>query len=189
MKGKEKCKALKEIRRQIAAQNDIAYVVEECKHKGECRGTCPKCEADVRYLERELAKKRALGQKIALAGISMGVAASFSACSKADVVDVISYPAQVISDTVSNIFNDPEPEPLGGEPTLAGDIEYIPPEPLDGMPEPYDVELEGEEVDPGCDIEDDEIDEINKILDDELIDINENPMTEGSAPADTDINE
>ena len=54
MKGKEKCKALKEIRKQIAENNNIEYVVSECKHKGECKGTCPKCEAEVRYLEKEL---------------------------------------------------------------------------------------------------------------------------------------
>lgn len=136
MKGKEKCKALKEIRRQIAEQNDIAYVVEECKHKGECKGTCPKCEADVRYLERELAKKRALGQKIALAGISMGVAASFSACTKADALDVISYPVEVISDTVSNIFG-------GNQPDYAGDVE-----PLGGEALPVDDYQGGLEIDP-----------------------------------------
>ena len=55
MRGKEKCKALKEIRRQIAEKNDIEFVVSECKHQGDCKGTCPKCEAEVRYLERELA--------------------------------------------------------------------------------------------------------------------------------------
>ena len=32
MKGKEKCKALKEIRKQIAENNNIEYVVSECKH-------------------------------------------------------------------------------------------------------------------------------------------------------------
>ena len=35
MQGKEKCKALKEIRKQIAENNDIKYVVDECKHKGD----------------------------------------------------------------------------------------------------------------------------------------------------------
>ncbi|MCR4687839.1 MAG: hypothetical protein K5659_09735, partial [Lachnospiraceae bacterium] len=76
MKGKEKCKALKEIRKQIAENNNIEYVVSECKHKGECKGTCPKCEAEVRYLEKELEKRRSLGQKVAIAGVSMGIAAS-----------------------------------------------------------------------------------------------------------------
>lgn len=56
MNGKSKCKILKQIRKQIAAENDITYVVSECKHQGDCLGTCPKCEAEVRYLEEELRK-------------------------------------------------------------------------------------------------------------------------------------
>ena len=56
MNGKSKCKILKDIRRQIAADNDIEFVTSECKYQGECTGTCPKCEAEVRYLEQELDK-------------------------------------------------------------------------------------------------------------------------------------
>ena len=78
MRGKDKCRALKEIRRQIAENNDIEYVVSECKHKGECKGTCPKCEAEILYLEKELAKRRNMGQKVAVAGIAVGMAASMT---------------------------------------------------------------------------------------------------------------
>lgn len=80
MKGKEKCKALKEIRRQIAEKNDIPYVVSQCKHQGDCLGTCPRCEAELRYLERELAIRQGLGRAAAVAGISMSVCASLTAC-------------------------------------------------------------------------------------------------------------
>ena len=73
MKGKEKCKALKEIRHQIALNNDIEYVVSECKHQGECKGTCPKCESEVRYLERELEKRQRLGKAAVVAGLSVGL--------------------------------------------------------------------------------------------------------------------
>ena len=45
--GKEKCRILKEIRAESARQNGIAWTVESCAHKGNCRGTCPKCEAEV----------------------------------------------------------------------------------------------------------------------------------------------
>lgn len=58
MRGKEKCKALKEIRKQIAEKNDIEFAVSECTHKGDCKGTCPKCEAELRYLERQLELKK-----------------------------------------------------------------------------------------------------------------------------------
>ncbi len=81
MKGKEKCKALKEIRKQIADENDIPFVVSQCTHKGECKGTCPKCEAELKYLERELAIKQELGKAVAIVGISLGVCSTLTACS------------------------------------------------------------------------------------------------------------
>lgn len=72
MKGKEKCKALREIRRKIAEENDIAFATEECKFKGDCKGTCPKCESELIYLERELDKRVRLGKAVALTGIAVG---------------------------------------------------------------------------------------------------------------------
>ncbi len=64
------CRILKEIRRQIAEANDIEYVTSECRYKGDCAGTCPKCEAEVRYLETRLAARQLAGKAVALAGIS-----------------------------------------------------------------------------------------------------------------------
>ena len=58
--GKEKCRILKQIRAQIAESNDIEWIVEECPHKGDCAGTCPKCEAEVRELERKLEERKKL---------------------------------------------------------------------------------------------------------------------------------
>lgn len=78
-KGKKTCKILKEIRRQIAEANDIEYVVEECQYKGDCLGTCPKCEAEVRYLEQQLHQRQLLGKAVVLAGISAGLL-SLSSC-------------------------------------------------------------------------------------------------------------
>ncbi|MBE6607500.1 MAG: hypothetical protein E7633_02945 [Ruminococcaceae bacterium] len=80
MNGKKKCKILKEIRRQIAMQNDIEYITSECQHKGDCRGTCPKCEAEVRYLEKELEKRQKLGRTVAVAGIAVALAVSSVGC-------------------------------------------------------------------------------------------------------------
>lgn len=70
MNGKRKCKILKQIRQQIAQANDIRYITSECKHQGDCPGTCPKCEAEVRYLEEELKKHRNAGKAVAVAGIA-----------------------------------------------------------------------------------------------------------------------
>lgn len=50
-RGRDICNTLKAIRKQIADANGIAYSPEECHFTGECKGTCPKCEQDVRDLE------------------------------------------------------------------------------------------------------------------------------------------
>lgn len=88
MKGKKKCKILKEIRKEIAKQNDIAYVTSECKHQGDCRGTCPKCEAEVRYLEEELRKRSLAGKKVAVAGVAAAMVVSASGCGLEDLLNI-----------------------------------------------------------------------------------------------------
>jgi len=80
MRGKNTCKILKEIRRQIALENDIELVISECTYQGDCLGTCPKCEAEVRYLEHELAKRQALGKAAMVAGLSLGTMLSVTSC-------------------------------------------------------------------------------------------------------------
>lgn len=79
-KGKQTCKILKEIRKQIAAENDIELITSECTHKGDCAGTCPKCEAEVRYLERELEKRQRLGKVAVFAGLSLGTIVAAAGC-------------------------------------------------------------------------------------------------------------
>ena len=75
-RGKQTCKILKEIRKQIATENDIQLVIEECTYKGDCLGTCPKCEEELRYLERELEKRQRLGKVAMVAGLSVGLMAA-----------------------------------------------------------------------------------------------------------------
>lgn len=96
MKGKDKCKILKEIRAQIAEANGIEWVTENCTHKGECRGTCPKCESEVAALERALARRRALGKTVAVAGISAGIVVSTAMTSSCALID-----AEVAGDMVA----------------------------------------------------------------------------------------
>ncbi len=69
-RGKQTCKILKEIRRQIAEANGIEFATSECRYKGDCLGTCPKCEAEVRYLEQQLRSRSLAGKAVAIAGIS-----------------------------------------------------------------------------------------------------------------------
>ena len=72
-RGKQTCKILKEIRQQIAMANGIEFATSECRYKGDCLGTCTKCEAEVRYLEQQLRARSLAGKAIALAGISAGM--------------------------------------------------------------------------------------------------------------------
>ena len=75
-RGKQTCRILREIRRQIAEANDIEFITSECQYQGECLGTCPKCEAEVRYLEQQLERKRMAGKAITVLGISAGLVAT-----------------------------------------------------------------------------------------------------------------
>ncbi len=72
-RGKQTCKILKEIRRQIAEANGIEFATSECRYRGDCLGTCPKCEAEVQYLEQQLQARSLAGKAIVLAGISAGM--------------------------------------------------------------------------------------------------------------------
>ena len=80
VKGKSTCKTLKAIRRQIAEANDIKYEPRECHYEGPCLGTCPACEAEVRYLEQQLGLRRQLGRAVSVIGVSAGL---LSACTSA----------------------------------------------------------------------------------------------------------
>ena len=82
--GKKVCNTLKEIRQQIADKNEIEYVTSDCHFDGECQGTCPKCDAELRYIENELHKRKHFGKAAAIAGISLGMAMPFSGCLKGD---------------------------------------------------------------------------------------------------------
>ena len=81
-RGKQTCKILKEIRKQIAEENDIKLVISECTYQGDCLGTCPKCEAEVRYLEHELEKRQRLGKAAVFAGISLGTLFAATGCNQ-----------------------------------------------------------------------------------------------------------
>ena len=76
MHGKEKCRILREVRRMIAQANDIPFASPECAHEGPCFGTCPQCEAELRYLERQLRDRQAAGQEIELRELFAGVSLS-----------------------------------------------------------------------------------------------------------------
>ena len=149
--GKEKCRILKQIRAEIARANDIEWVVSECKHKGNCKGTCPKCEQEVRQLEAALAKREALGKTVAVVGISASIALSVTGC-------VNPFPQPTDGVPMGDVM---PPETSAEETYIAIDGEMIPPPetetacdlPLAGVPveeteEPLmgDVVWEGEVI-------------------------------------------
>ena len=73
-RGKHICKELKAVRRKIAEENGIPLEIKECTYNGPCKGTCPRCEAEVRFLENELAKRIRLGKVATVAGLALGLA-------------------------------------------------------------------------------------------------------------------
>ncbi len=76
VKGKSTCKLLKDIRQQIADANGLSYQPKECHYKGDCAGTCPACEEEIRYLERELKARKGNGFGMKVAGIAAGICAT-----------------------------------------------------------------------------------------------------------------
>ena len=75
-KGKSICRELKKIRKMIAEQNNIPLEDSECHYEGDCAGTCPKCDAEVRFLENALRMSKQLGKVVTLSGAAL----AFSAC-------------------------------------------------------------------------------------------------------------
>lgn len=135
MTGKEKCEVLKKVRNEIADQNGIDYHTSECTFKGECKGTCPKCEAELSFLTGEIKKLKNSGKRIAVAGIAAAiVATSVSGCAPHKNNDAAEPSTENIEVTeeLGDIAYVPESEfdgeavylPELDDPT--GDVEYIP---------------------------------------------------------------
>ncbi len=101
--GKEICEQLKEIRLQIAKENEIDYETSECTFEGECKGSCPRCDAELRYLENEINKRKHFGKKIAIAGISAGMVLSMSACIMQGEPEPLEGDPYISNDTIENV--------------------------------------------------------------------------------------
>ena len=113
-RGRNICNTLKAIRKQIADANGINYSPEKCHFEGECKGTCPRCEQDMRDLEYELHLRQMAGKAIKVAGVALGItaiAASATSCAtqkgyysstppKPEKVIPISYQEYTSSDSI-----------------------------------------------------------------------------------------
>lgn len=98
-RGRYICNTLKAIRKKIAEANEINYSPHDCTHEGDCAGTCPACESEVRYLESELRKRRALGRAAVVAGVGMSLAA-LTACHSGNERNSASSAQQSVSKAV-----------------------------------------------------------------------------------------
>lgn len=113
-RGKQTCKILKEIRQQIAMENDIELVTSECTHKGDCAGTCPRCESEVRYLERELERRQRMGKVAVFAGLSLGTIVATAGCGP--LIQPTAGVPVMPPDSTEVVQSDTVPEePLAGE--------------------------------------------------------------------------
>lgn len=119
--GKNICNQLKEVRKRIAEENDIPLEIEECTYKGECRGTCPRCEAEVRYLENALADRLRLGKVATVAGLALGLATTAAQATEVlpavfpDAPSVISDKTHVSGSSIiirGTVVDDKTDEPL-----------------------------------------------------------------------------
>ena len=132
-RGKQTCRILKDIRRQIAEANGIDLMVSECQYKGDCTGTCPKYESELRYLEQQLRLRRMMGKAVVIAGISAGMAALSGCSDRAAAAHAVSNSnTQKISDERCMLLIDSPAKPrdtiaLSGEVIyIEGDREIIP---------------------------------------------------------------
>ena len=157
MQGKNKCKILKQIRQTIADENDIPLVTRECTHQGQCSGTCPKCEQELRYLEQQLAQRQSLGKRVTVAALAAGLLASLTGCPAPQTPEASSESTALVTENTRQTEEDiyqvvgivpvteeaavldgelPEPSTdaeIPPQPTeepfeLAGDVAYIPDE-------------------------------------------------------------
>ncbi len=100
--GKSVCTALKQIRLDIARANGIDYVPAPCHHKGDCAGTCPACENEVQFLEKEISRRRSLGKAVLIAGIGLTSLTTMATTSSNTVATSHGIQSQVRDTTLQN---------------------------------------------------------------------------------------
>ena len=54
--GAEICKRLRTMRAELAAANNIVFFQKPCHYNKSCAGTCPVCDDEIRYINKELNK-------------------------------------------------------------------------------------------------------------------------------------
>lgn len=126
-KGKYICNQLKEIRRDIARDNGIELDIPECTYKGECDGTCPRCEAELQYLERELTLRTVMGKAAVVAGLTLGISGGTLTAAAQDVTPDRQSHTKSISDTKPSksdtcLFKGSVIDSTTGEPLMSANV-------------------------------------------------------------------
>jgi hypothetical protein len=112
--GKITCDILKKIRSEIAEANQIEYRTDPCTFKGECLGTCPKCEAELIELEHQLAKKQGFPKTALIAGVTLSLLTGVTSCDtkttsqekeklnevKDSITNIVSSPKEITTPTI-----------------------------------------------------------------------------------------
>ena len=147
-RGKYKCKQLKAVRKRIADENGIPLEQKECTYDGPCRGTCPHCEAEMKYIEKALTERIRLGRIATVAGLSLGLAACGGKTPSG--APMLTTESSLAADSLIDSLRDTLPSglqhsgpdvisvPEVGEMEVVGDVIDVPPPP---PPEPPDDEL------------------------------------------------
>lgn len=125
MLGKQKCRILKEIRQRIADENDIPYVTRECTFQGECRGTCPRCESELRYLERELALRASLKKGVTVAALCAGMTGMAFVTSGCSSSTSSSSPVTTVESPTDDLSGAMAPDDAGTQDTGEDYIEEL----------------------------------------------------------------
>ena len=118
--GKYKCKQLKAIRKRIADENGIPLEQKECTYDGPCRGTCPHCEAEVRYIEKALTERVRLGKVATTAGLSLGLVACGGGHLEGEVPMMLTTDSSRVVDTLTDSPRDTQP--VGTQPAIPDEI-------------------------------------------------------------------
>lgn len=121
-KNKIRCKSLKEVRYNMAAELGIKMERRECPYEGFCTGTCPACQAEEKMLNEAIKKQKRVAnqwkKKTALAGILAASTITMTACNWFENKDIGGKPNDRIEDINGVISED-----LSND--ISGDMEWI----------------------------------------------------------------
>lgn len=140
--GKRICKTLKELRKRIADANEIPFETDECTHKGECLGTCPKCEDEVSCLMDSIEKREQEGKPVVIEGLMTDdelrqafLIDSTDGMDDEDIINNVSrtaglpvmgdVPNRTIPDQEEGVVPQPQGDAFTPEIEILGDVRHI----------------------------------------------------------------